>query len=60
MDFKIGSKIWFMGFGHETEVISIDVDNDSWIGLDYDGQHLYPLNEVSKYWKDSYKNTDKD
>ena len=45
-----------MGFGNETIVISIDenvIDDEdaSWIGRDADGDHLYPLDEVKKFWK---------
>lgn len=54
--FKVGVSVWFMGFGLETIVISIDenvIDDEdaSWIGRDVGGDHLYPLDEVSRYWK---------
>lgn len=57
-DFKVGIKVWFRGFGPEVEVISIDLENGSWIGQDYDGQASYPLNEVEKYWTDLYSHPD--
>jgi hypothetical protein len=54
--FVVGAKVWFMGFGPETEVISInirehiDIDEKFWVGRDLDGEHIYPLNEVPEYW----------
>jgi len=57
-DFKVGLKVWFMGFGQETEVISINIEEGSWIGADCDGQGLYPLDEVEDYWADSYSHPD--
>lgn len=52
MKIEIGTKLWFMGFEPETEIISIDESNNSWIGLDFDSKHLYPLDEIEKYWLD--------
>src|SRR5208282_661075 len=56
--FDIGAKIWFMGFGLETSILSIDEVQESWIGLDADGQHLYPLDEVLKHWRPLYTGPD--
>lgn len=52
--FKVGAKIWFRGFGSETEVLSISEATGSWIGYDADGKHLYPLDEVSEHWSPHY------
>lgn len=48
--FKVGVRVTFMGFPPEVEVISIDTAEGSWIGMDIDGQHKYPLDEVSRVW----------
>lgn len=57
--FKIGAKVWFQGFGPETEVIEIDdgechLDPDqeegSWMGYSDDGYGRLPLNEVTDHW----------
>jgi hypothetical protein len=50
MKIKVGDKLRIMGLGPETEVISIDEKNGSWIGEDFDSKRLYPLNEIEKYW----------
>lgn len=57
--FKVGASTWFMGFGYETVIESIDEahidDKDcSWVGRDYDGLKKYPLDEVSKYWRPNH------
>ncbi len=49
-DFKVGTKVCFRDSGPVTEIISIDLENGSWVGQDYDGQALYPLDEVEKHW----------
>lgn len=57
--FKIGASAWFMGYGPETIVISIDdgeshldpeQESGSWVGESADGQGRIPLDEVAKYW----------
>ena len=57
--FKIGARVWFHGFGLETEVVFIDTgelhldspeEYGSWIGRDLDGLHSCPLNEVKDHW----------
>lgn len=57
-DFKVGTIVWFRGFGNETEVISIDLAHGTWIGQDCDGQVLYDLDEVEKHWMNSYNHPD--
>jgi hypothetical protein len=57
--FKVGAKIWFRGFGSETEVLSINETEGSWIGCDDNGEHLYPLDEVNAHWKPNYDHPDK-
>lgn len=49
--FKVGVKTLFFGLGDEVEVLSINKAEGSWIGLDADGQHKYPLNEINGYWE---------
>lgn len=49
--FKVGVKTSFLGLSEETEVLSIDLNEGSWIGFDADGKHKYPLDEVNRYWK---------
>ncbi len=53
--FKVGVTVWFEGMGMATEVVSIndrviDDEDASWTGRDLDGDHLIPLDEVSRYW----------
>jgi hypothetical protein len=62
--FKVGAKLWFMGFGEEHTVVSIhedtiDDDDAYWIAENPDGQVRYPLNEVSKYWIPQHDGWDK-
>ncbi len=49
--FKVGARVWFMGLGYETEVVSIDPKNNSWAARDIDGSRIYPLDEVSRFWR---------
>ena len=57
--FKVGKKVWFMGFGPAVEIISIDngdtsldYESGSWVGRDDEGRRLtYPLDEVKTYWQ---------
>lgn len=47
---NIGDKLYFMGLAPEIEIISLNKENNSWIGRDYDSDRLYPLDEIEKYW----------
>jgi hypothetical protein len=62
--FKVGAKLWFMGFGEENEVVSIhedfiDDDDAYWVARTFDGDVIYPLNEVAKYWRPQHDGWDK-
>lgn len=50
MKIKVGDKLYYVGLEPEVEVISINEENDSWIGRDYDSDRLWSLSEVEKYW----------
>lgn len=54
--FVVGAGAWFRGFHPETKIISIDEKSNSWVGEDVDGQHCYPLDEVSEHWKNQPTN----
>ena len=54
--FKVGTKVWFHGFGPETEVIEIDdgechldpeLEKGSWLCYSIDGYSRIPLDEVA-------------
>lgn len=52
--FVVGAKIWFLGFGPEVEITEINEKHNYWIGLDCDGYHSYPLNEVEGFWQNQH------
>lgn len=52
--FKVGCSVWFRGFGPETKILSINQTNNTWTGLDLDGQGNYLLDEVAKHWSPFY------
>jgi len=33
-------------------------ENGTWIGKDLDGEKLYPIDEINKYWRSSYTGPD--
>jgi hypothetical protein len=54
--FKVGAKVWFMGFGDVVEVISIQEDTIDdgdafWFGKSSEYTAKYPLDEIDLgYW----------
>ncbi len=50
MKFKVGDKLYLMGLEPGYEIISINEENNSWIGEIFGEQQLLPLNQIETYW----------
>jgi len=48
--FKVGAKLRFRGCGPMYEVMSIDLEEGSWVASEYGDLQRYTLDEVPEHW----------
>lgn len=48
--FKVGAELHFRGVPPVYEVVSIDLEEGSWVASEYGDLGRFPLDEVAEHW----------